>query len=842
MPIYSEKRKRAPVCAVIILAKSRASPYLCISNLHIKQMRTAKKKTTPKITRISNIVKPAGMTPVQWQTLLRKYAAEKETFGILEVDPVHAPGEYQVINSTSRSQYRVIYYGLEHELNCCSCMDFKTSRIGTCKHIEAVKSWIDEKTSRHICRPDPSGTTLYMDYTQEPCVKIRYGREDRQKLKRIFDPLMPGGSFNYLTELRLGDAIREAFQASPFFTCRQDVLDYAARLTDDHARRQRLSDIFKHRLWWKEIFVKGIKPYVYQREGMEFAALAGRCILADEMGLGKTMQAIGTAALLYREGYISSVLVVCPTSLKYQWKREIKTFIGQDALVIEGAQHIRKELYASDDLFKIVSYNSLNNDIKATGGMSVDMVIMDEVQRLKNWDTQIARSARKIHSDYAVILSGTPLENKLEELYSITQLVNQYILGPYYTFRSEHIQTTESGKVIGYKGLNEVGALLKPILLRRRKADVSIQLPERVDQNLFVPMTQEQRDIHEDYKEVAARIVSKWQRMHFLSETDRRRLLTALSMMRMVCDSTYILDQKTRYDTKIEETMNLLDSILSSGNDKVVIFSGWERMTRLIAAELDKAGIGYSNLNGSVPSEKRKDLIDRFTDDPSVRVFLSTDAGSTGLNLQVASYVINLDLPWNPAVLEQRIGRIHRMGQKRNIQVINLIAIGTIEEQMLTKLKFKTDLFDGVLNGGEDEVFLQDSKLETLVKDLGFMQEEEKDTPAEPERPQPADIAEGDTEKKVTAIPPEPEAADVEDVATAPAADAAGSSPQELIGLGVSFLGDLVKTLKDPQATQQLVDTLVHEDSASGKATINIPVSSKESVLQFVKVLGALLK
>ena len=132
--------------------------------------------------------------------------------------------------------------------------------------------------------------------------------------------------------------------------------------------------------------------------------------------------------------------------------------------------------------------------------------------------------------------------------------------------------------------------------------------------------------------------------------------------------------------------------------------------------------------------------------------------------------------------------------------------------------------------------------METLVKDLGFMQEEEKDTPAVSERPEPADIAEGDTEKRTTATAPEPEEDDIEGVTTTPTIDAAGSSPQEIIDQGVSFLGDLVKTLKDPQATQQLVDTLVQEDSASGKATINIPVSSKESVLQFVKVLGALLK
>ena len=797
-----------------------------------KKPASHRKKAVPA-PRLSNIVKPRGMSLQGWQIALRQQAARKESFGIVEVDSERSPGEYRVISPATQGRYQVCYHGERHELNACSCMDFRTSRLGTCKHLEAVKDWLLEKKGMKIHQPDRALTTLYMDYSEEPYVKFRYGREDTKKLKEIFEPLVKDGRFNHLTELRLPDAIREAFQQSPFFRCRQDVLEYVDHLWDNHVRNEHLDDVFKHHLWWKDVFVKGVKPYVYQREGMEFAARRGRCILADEMGLGKTLQAIGTAELLYREGYISSVLIVCPTSLKYQWKREIKTFIGADALIVEGSQPVRQSLYERPEVYKIVSYNSLKNDIKAMGTLSVDMVIMDEVQRLKNWDTQIARSARRVRADYSLILSGTPMENKLEELYSIVQLVDQYALGPYYLFRQNHIQTTESGKVIGYKGLNEVGELVKPILLRRRKADVSIQLPERMDKNLFVPMTKEQRATHDEYKEMVARIVIKWQKTHFLSETDRRRLLTGLSMMRMVCDSTYILDQNSRHDTKVEEVLNILQDIFAAGAEKVVIFSGWERMTRLIAGELDAIGIPYSNLNGSVPSAKRKDLIDRFTDDPAVRVFLSTDAGATGLNLQAASYVINLDLPWNPAVLEQRIGRIYRMGQKQNIQVINLVAIGTIEEQMLAKLKFKTDLFDGVLNGGEDEVFLDNNKLETLVTDLGFGENAAKEPDATPI----VEAVEEPEEKK-----PQEETTDV--VSDPVSEDYTDDMPdsEALIGQGISFLSGLMKTLKDPGASKKLVDTLVKEDPVTGQAAINIPVSGKETVLQFVSLLGKLLK
>ena len=186
----------------------------------------------------------------------------------------------------------------------------------------------------------------------------------------------------------------------------------------------------------------------------------------------------------------------------------------------------------------------------------------------------------------------------------------------------------------------------------------------------------------------------------------------------MVCDSTYILDQKTRFDTKIDELMN--DSLKSfeETDEKVVIFSQWERMTRLVAAELDEKSIQYEYLHGGVPSEKRKALMDNFMEKPDSRVFLSTDAGSTGLNLQAASLVINLDLPWNPAVLEQRIARIHRMGQKNNIQVINFVSADTIEEQMLTKLNFKSSMFEGVLDDGADSIFLENSKFDKLMQSI----------------------------------------------------------------------------------------------------------------------------
>ena len=295
------------------------------------------KKTTTKSHRLSNIVKPENLTLENWQIMLRQQAAAKESFGITEPAPRISPGEYIVKNPRTRSLYHVHYHGRGHRLNHCSCMDFKTSRLGTCKHLEAVKAWIETTRGKTIHLPDPSKTVLYMDYSMEPRVRISYGRRDRDTLRNLFDGLFDrNGHLAPLQSTRLLDAIREAMKNSGSFHCREDVMNYVTTSWDNNARNFRLDTIFSDKDWWKDIFVKGIIPYSYQKEGIEFAARAGRCVIADEMGLGKTLQAIGTAELLHHEGYVSSILIVCPTSLKYQWKKEIQSFTGREALVIEG--------------------------------------------------------------------------------------------------------------------------------------------------------------------------------------------------------------------------------------------------------------------------------------------------------------------------------------------------------------------------------------------------------------------------------------------------------------------------------------------------------------------------
>src|SRR4051794_1616810 len=248
-------------------------------------------------------------------------------------------------------------------------------------------------------------------------------------------------------------------------------------------------------------------------------------------------------------------------------------------------------------------------------------------------------------------------------------------------------------------------------------------------------MTEPQMEYHQANADTVAQIVQRWRKTRFLSDKDQRRLTCALQNMRMSCNSSYLLDQETDHGVKTDELAALFDDLFAEPEAKAVVFSQWTRSHDIVIRRLEARGLGYVSFHGGVPSDKRPALVERFRDDPTCRVFLSTDAGSTGLNLQHASTVVNMDLPWNPAVLEQRIARIHRLGQVRPVQVINFVSKGTIEEGMLSVLAFKRSLSAGILDGGSGEISLGGSRLNRFMKEVenvtGNMGEGEAVTPAE---------------------------------------------------------------------------------------------------------------
>ena len=666
------------------------------------------------------------MAVEEWQRGLRRQFGRTQPFKWknLGTEPIFS--EFAVENPQSGSRYRVAIRGVGPGENFCSCPDFSTNDLGTCKHIEFVLARLERKRGgqRALARGfKPRYSEVYLQYGAERHVWFRAGLDCPPPLTRRAARLfrgppagvLPAGQRNAL-ESFLAEARRRDHEVR----CYEDVLGLIAQIRDAEERRRIIDSAYPEGSA-SPALRKLLKAelYPYQADGALFAVRAGRCLIGDEMGLGKTIQAIAAAELFARHFGAERVLIVCPTSLKHQWQREFARFTDRRCQVIGGLRASREAQYAEQSFCKITNYDVLSKDLDLIGRWSPDVVVVDEAQRVKNWSTVAARALKRIETPYAIVLTGTPLENRLEELVSIVQFVDRYRLGPTWRLRHEHQTVDEAGRVIGYRGLDRIGKTLEPVLLRRRKAEVLSQLPPRMDKTLFVEMTQEQMRHHEENAETVDRIVSRWRKTGFLSDADQRRLTCALQNMRMSCNSTYLLDKRTDYGAKTDELATILEELFERPEAKAVVFSSWIATHELIIRRLKRRRWGHVLFHGGVPSTQRGALVDRFREDPDCRVFLSTDAGGVGLNLQdAASTVINMDLPWNPAVLEQRIGRVHRLGQAHGVNVVNFVAEGTIEQRMLSLLAFKKSLFAGVLDGGDSEVFLGGTRLSKFMESV----------------------------------------------------------------------------------------------------------------------------
>jgi SNF2 family DNA or RNA helicase len=804
-------------------------------------MKTTAKKRAPIKIRISHIRKPQDMSDIEWQSALRKQIAEDEKFTITKNGNGVVFTDYKVYSDVSKNMYKIALRNANNSSNFCTCPDFKTNQLGTCKHIEAVLLYVNKKPAlrRYLSQPyTPPYSSVYLDYRGERKVRLRIGTEEteayRELAKNYFDEelILKPEAF-----MQFEKFLSKAHKLHSGFRCYDDAMEFIVQQRNAIQRKTR-TDQQKNKL------LEGIskaKLFPYQQKGVLFAVAAGRCILADDMGLGKTLQAIVATEAMRKEFKIGKAIIVCPTSLKYQWRNEIEKFTGnKNVCVVEGNLLARMKTYTSSDAdYFIISYQVASNDHEYLTNMQADMLILDEAQRIKNWRAKTSAKIKRIKTTYAIMLTGTPVENNIEELYSLMQIINPYLLGSLHNFLSKHQLKDETGKVIGYRDLNEIGILLKDVMLRRTKKEVLKELPERMDKNLFVPMTEEQSALHTEFGDIVARLVHKWKKMGFLNEEDRQRLLNNLNLMRMACDTTFIVDQETNYQTKLDELNNILDEIISMPDEKVVVFSQWERMTRLVAQMLAEKKIGFQYLHGNVPSKEREALFTHFNNDADCRVFLSTDAGGVGLNLQSAAYMINLDVPWNPAVLEQRIGRIYRLGQKKNVSIINLVAQGTIEHRMLDVLKFKKGVAAGILDGGESNIFLGEEKFNQFMKSVEAVTSNLPGTAIST-----TEAEERNAEKEMTtAVEAMPADLVEEEIVTEekPDASIAPAIEDEVVEKGAAFFENLVQALNNPESTEKLVSKITETDTATGKTYLKIPVTNMQVVENALKLFSGLL-
>ena len=629
----------------------------------------------------------------------RRDRARDEKMRLRSLDSARPWTDYTVVSAESGKTYRVALRGEERGVSYCSCPDFKKNTLGTCKHILHVLA----KVRRRF--PEPVRKRPYK--RKRISVHVRYGKASELRVllpaklapdvERIVRPVRDrpvqdvAGLVKRLSKLeRLGESVTVYPDAEEYIQQRL-LLDRLAHRVSEIRR-----DPAGHPMR-TELLAAELLPY--QLDGIAFAAGAGRAILADDMGLGKTIQGIGLAELLAREAHIERVLVICPASVKAQWRSEIRRFSTRDCQIVLGKAESRAEQYERDCFFTVCNYEQVLRDIVAVERVPWDLIVLDEGQRIKNWEAKTSGVIKSLRSRFALVLSGTPLENRLDDLYSIIEFIDDRRLAPAFRFFNRHRVVDERGKVLGYKNLDDLRANLEPVLLRRTRASVLQDLPPRTTEIVRITPTEEQLALHSSHMNIVATIVNK----KYISEMDLLRLQKALLMCRMSADSTFLVDkQGSGYSSKLERLETLLEQLMAESDRKIVLFSEWTTMLDLIEKVVRKRRWSHVRLDGSVPQKKRQQLVHEFQNSVTCQLFLASNAGATGLNLQAANTVVNVDLPWNPAVLEQRIGRVHRMGQKRSVQIFVLVTEQTIEENLLATLSAKHDLALAALDPNSD--------------------------------------------------------------------------------------------------------------------------------------------
>lgn len=427
------------------------------------------------------------------------------------------------------------------------------------------------------------------------------------------------------------------------------------------------------------------------------------------------------------------------------------------------------------------------------------------------------------------MLSGTPLENRLGELFTVARFVDDDLLGPAYRFFHNHHVVDERGKTLAYRNLDTLRETMSPILLRRTRSEVARQLPERTDQVIRCEATAEQLEIHDNAVRIVAQIAAK----KFITEMDRLRMQKCLLLARMACDSTYLCDQESaEYSSKLERITEVLTELVADPTRKIVLFSEWRRMLSRIESRLEDLGCEYVRLDGNVPQKKRAEIVARFQNDPDCRVICMTNAGSTGLNLQSANTVINVDLPWNPAVLEQRIARAYRMGQQQPVHIYKFVttnaAYPTIEEGLLTTLAAKQELADASINIDSvvNEVAMQ-SGMEDLKRRLEII--------LPPKLAAPVDESQ---QRRVEA--------EAERLAGEKRREQVAQAGGQLLSAALSLAGGLVgNTATEPD--KEKVDALTRKLSESierdeqGRPQLKISLPSDEALRDLATTLARLL-
>lgn len=477
-----------------------------------------------------------------------------------------------------------------------------------------------------------------------------------------------------------------------------------------------------------------LQPFPYQKIGISFLVHQKKAIVGDVMGLGKTIQAIGAAHILHRQGHIQKVLVICPASLKYQWGNEVEKFTDYSSLVIDGTTKKREKLYKQYEdegiMYCLVNYELVRNDLEILKRMDFDVIIVDEAHRIKNRSSQTYKALIQLDAPYKFALTGTPMQNRPEEIHALMSWIDKTALGPITKFRERHIVTgTKFGRrfvPLGAKRLGEIRRNIAPFMVRRTKEEVAPDLPPLIESQYYVDLSKEQREIMSNIHELVQSF-SQEVEAYFKENPEatthpkENQVMGFLGMMISASDHPKLLTlsdsqmaqkvgrpgKKAMTSPKLEALIELSREQIDNGNKKIVVFTQFARMKKLIeerlTLEFGEQAIAQG-IDGSMKAlDRQKSLVD-FQFNADRIFFVCTDAANYGINISYAGALFNYDLPWNPSIRAQRNGRIHRIdGQLERYNIIDLISNDSIDEIIWSVIQKKEKLGEKIVGKNKQE-------------------------------------------------------------------------------------------------------------------------------------------
>ena len=466
----------------------------------------------------------------------------------------------------------------------------------------------------------------------------------------------------------------------------------------------------------------------YQKDGVKWLYTLYKCdlggILADEMGLGKSIQTISFIKQILSKKKDAKIMIVCPTSLVYNWKKEFDKFAKELKYVtVSESKEKRLEIIKDFDKYNIfiTSYGLIRNDNDEYEDKTFELCVIDEAQAIKNYQANMTREVKKIKARTKIALTGTPIENSVLELWSIFDFIMPGYLNSIMKFKEKFgIKDFDDDSLEKIKELNY---LIKPFILRRKKKDVSKELPDKVENNVYLELPDVQKALYVKELNTCKKEMDELIKSEGFSKA-RFKILQLLTKLRQICVDPSVMYENYKYESiKVEKLVEIVKDYIAE-NHKILIFSSFKRVIENVQKRFDKEKISNYLIAGDVTGKKRMELVDKFNGDDTSCFLITLKSGGTGLNLTSADIVIHLDVWWNPQVENQATDRAHRIGQKNKVTVIKMITKGTIEERIIELQDKKKMLSDNLIEGKDDSSLVSKLDKEDMIRLLSYDKDE----------------------------------------------------------------------------------------------------------------------